>query len=184
MIEDLLTIHELSRPGRKSRRPKRSITLHWTQWPKATAKMVRDNWEFKKTLEIHRDPTGDYVVIKGEKTLTADLFGSAHICVDSDTELLAVPLNEDAYHTGVPIGNETSIGIELAVLDMTGRMAPEVVERAVKLCARLCVEHSIDPGKILRHYDWSQKVCPRWYVEHPGDFEQFKKDVKDLLRPA
>lgn len=184
MTEDLLTVASLSRPGTKSGRPKTSITLHWTEWPKASAKMVRDNWEFKKTLEILQDAQGQYANINGKRVPLANLFGSAHIAIDDRTDLLCVPLDEDAFHTGITIGNQTSIGIELCVLNTLGQMSQAVLERARRLVAELCREYNIPTNKIVRHFDWSNKRCPKWFVDHPDEFEQFKKDVKDLLRPA
>lgn len=167
MNEYLLTINKFSRPGRKSTRPKTTLTLHWTQWPNGTAHQVRADWESKK------DYTGP-----------AKPFGAAHIVIDDTESLLCIPLDEVAYHCGVPIGNETSIGIELCVKDKEGTMSLAALDRAVEVCAELCRQFNIPPEKILRHYDWSKKVCPKWFVDHPDEFEQFKKDVKDLLRPA
>ena len=58
MNEYLLTINKFSRPGRKSTRPKTTLTLHWTQWPNGTAHQVRADWESKKDYTGPAKPFG------------------------------------------------------------------------------------------------------------------------------
>ena len=30
---------------------------------------------------------------------------------------------------------------------------------------------------MIRHYDVTEKICPKYFVDHPDAWEQFKKDV-------
>ena len=37
---------------------------------------------------------------------------------------------------------------------------------------------------MIRHYDVTGKICPKWFTEHPDAWEQFKQDVAARLHPA
>ena len=40
----------------------------------------------------------------------------------------------------------------------------------------------VDPEKdIIRHYDVTGKLCPKYYVEHPDAWEKLKKDAKSRI---
>ena len=49
----------------------------------------------------------------------------------------------------------------------------------MELCADICKRWRLDPlnGGLIRHYDVTRKHCPKWFVDHPADWEQFKRDV-------
>ena len=35
---------------------------------------------------------------------------------------------------------------------------------------------------IIRHYDVTGKICPKYFVDHPEEWETFHKDVKNAIR--
>ena len=36
----------------------------------------------------------------------------------------------------------------------------------------------VSPDNVIRHYDVTGKLCPKWFVEDPSAWETFKSDVK------
>jgi N-acetylmuramoyl-L-alanine amidase CwlA len=93
-----------------------------------------------------------------------------------------IPENEEAIHASDGVVNTSSIGIENCHPDWTGKFLPETEKSLVELCADICKRYNIDPIKgILRHYDIpksNKKRCPAYWVDHPEDFERFKKEVQ------
>ena len=52
----------------------------------------------------------------------------------------------------------------------------------VELTAWLCRTFELDPKtEVIRHYDVTGKICPRYYVEHPEAWEQFLADTETAL---
>lgn len=53
------------------------------------------------------------------------------------------------------------------------------------LCADICKRWGLDPqsGGLIRHYDVTGKICPKWFVDYPEDWEQFKADVSQAMAP-
>ena len=47
----------------------------------------------------------------------------------------------------------------------------------LRLTAWLCEEFDLAPADVIRHYDVTGKICPKYYVDHPEAWEDF------LLRP-
>ena len=78
--------------------------------------------------------------------------------------------------------NEDTVSVEICHPDEEGRFERASYDRAVELTAWLCREFSLDPEEdVIRHYDVTGKNCPRYYVEHPQDWEGFRKDVSAAL---
>ena len=43
-----------------------------------------------------------------------------------------------------------------------------------RLTAWLCEEFDLAPADVIRHYDVTGKVCPKYYVDHPEAWEDFR----------
>ena len=43
------------------------------------------------------------------------------------------------------------------------------------------VGRNLSCDDIIRHYDVTGKLCPKYYVQHPSAWKQFKKDVQDYI---
>ena len=54
-------------------------------------------------------------------------------------------------------------------------------QSVIKLVAFLCKNFSLDENDIIRHYDITGKICPKYYVEHEDAWETLKEDVKESL---
>lgn len=124
-----------------------SITIHWTgENYRQSPEVVRNYW-----LE-----SGGNV--------------STHFIIKDEKCLQCVPITKICYHTGVLVGNNTSIGIEVIAQNGKG----EFSDMSIKTLRELL---SILPQlPIFRHYDWSGKDCPRYYTDK-SLWEQLKKQI-------
>lgn len=127
-----------------------SITIHWIgPYPHHTLDIVRDWW----------------IRSKGE--------ASAHYIIKNDECMKCWPDNKIAWHAGCAAGNKTSIGIEVVPQDIRGIFSASSIQTLKELIATL------PRVKIVRHYDWTKKECPKWYVD---DHEWAK--LRDAITPA
>ena len=49
------------------------------------------------------------------------------------------------------------------------------LENTVWLCRKLIGEYGC--RDIIRHYDVTGKICPKWYVEHPNEWEALRARI-------
>ena len=152
----LLTINPYSRPGTKLGRVK-NIVVHWVGNANSTAIANRNYFES----------------LKEKKS-----FASSHYIVGLQGEIIqCVPENEIAYHAKE--ANSYSIGIEVCHPDWQGKFSDVTYKSLISLLADLCKCYSLEPTQaIIRHYDVTKKLCPKYYVEHSGAWLQLKQDVK------
>lgn len=97
---------------------------------------------------------------------------SWHFTVDDKNVYQSLPINEVGRHTGTKKGNATSIGVAICMnadLDV-----PAAYRRAALLTAVLALQNRIKvPKRILQHYDWSGKNCPRVLRAMPNGWQDF-----------
>ncbi|MDO4800183.1 MAG: N-acetylmuramoyl-L-alanine amidase [Bacillota bacterium] len=84
---------------------------------------------------------------------------SWHFTVDDKEVIQHLPVTEAGYHTGTLKGNFNSIGIEICI-NADGDFE-KAVEKTQELVVYLMREHSIPIERVVQHYDWSGKDCPR-----------------------
>jgi len=51
----------------------------------------------------------------------------------------------------------------------------------VQLTAWLCNRFGLTSQDVIRHYDVTGKICPKYFVEHEDAWEQFKADVQQQI---
>lgn len=156
IIKSLLTPNEYSRPQTKLKTVTH-IVVHWVGNASSTAKANRNYFESVKNKKI---------------------YASAHYIIGLEGEiLLCVPETEIAYHAKE--ANSYSIGIENCHPDWEGKFNSKTYASLINLCADLCIRYGLEPDKaLLRHYDVTQKICPKYYVNYPKEWDKLKKDVK------
>lgn len=121
-----------------------NITIHYTgPLPKQTPAQVRKYW----------------IDSKGEP--------SAHFIIKDEEVLQCWEIDKVAWHTGTSRGNHSSIGIEVIPETKDGKFSERSIASLKELIATL------PKLPIVRHYDWSGKKCPAYYVDD--------KKWKDLL---
>ena len=113
----------------------------------------------------------------GSKTTSV----SSHFVIGLEGEVVqCVPLNEVAYASNNR--NSDTISIECCHPDETGKFYDSTYQTLVNLCAYLCVEFDLKPDDVIRHYDVTGKICPKYFVDYPEKWEDFHKDVKKAIK--
>jgi len=178
---DLLTVNPFSRPGKKMESVK-AVVIHWVENAKTTAKQNRNYFESLKSQSLND---------------VSAKFASAHFIVGISGEVIqCIPSEEMAYHVGAKtytpaalgrLGhypNNCTIGIELCHPAWDGKFSAETLIAAAELCALLCIQFDLDPFKdIWTHHGITGKICPKWFVDYPYQFEEFKYGVaKEILK--
>ena len=109
--------------------------------------------------------------------LTHETYASAHFVVGLDGEILqCVPLTEIAYCSNT--ANDYTVSIEVCHPDETGQFNDATMESLEKLVAWLCETFELDTDSgVIRHYDVTGKICPKYYVENEDAWLEFKQDV-------
>lgn len=157
---DLLDINEYSRPGTPLKEVK-GVVVHYTANPGSTAKNNRDYFQGLK--DSHETKV------------------SSHFVVGIDGEIVqCVPSAEIAYASNSR--NEDTISIECCHVDETGEFSEATYISLVRLTGWLCYRFNLTKEDVIRHYDVTGKICPKYYVEHPDEWEKFKDDVAKQIK--
>lgn len=154
----LLTVNPYSRPGTQTDKIK-NIVIHYTANPGTTAKQNRNYFEN----------------LKDAKTTKA----SSHFIVGLDGEIVqCIPTWEVAYASNDRNGD--TVSIETCHKTEDGSYTEETYRSMVQLTAWLCEKFHLTEKDIIRHYDITGKICPKYFVEDETAWAQFKQDVKKI----
>lgn len=157
-----LTKNDNSRPGIALKQVT-GIVIHYTANPGTDAEANRNYFESRKDLE---DET-QYKV-------------SSHYIIGLDgTIIQCIPDNEIAYASNNR--NRDTLSIECCHPDESGEFTENTYQSLIHLVAYLCDKYEVSEENIIRHYDITKKLCPKYYVEHPKAWENFKSDVVKFL---
>lgn len=156
---ELLTINPYSRPGAQSEKIN-NIVIHYTANPGTTAKQNRNYFEGLKD---------------SRKTKA-----SSHFIVGLEGEIIqCVPTWEVAYASNHR--NVDTVSIETCHKTSDGTYTKETYKSMVELTAWLCEKFGLTEQDIIRHYDITGKICPKYFVEDEEAWKQFRLDVKNIL---
>lgn len=89
---------------------------------------------------------------------------SAHYIIKNKECVQCWPETKVAWHAGCPAGNNTSIGIEVIPFDKEGVFSQTSIDTLKELIAHVRGIFKRDMP-LRRHYDWSGKACPAYYVK-------------------
>lgn len=155
----LLTVNDYSRPGIQSNKIN-AIVIHYTANPGSTAMQNRNYFEGLK--DSHETQA------------------SSHFIVGLEGEIVqCIPTWEIAYASNSR--NSNTVSIETCHLTEDGSYTEETYESMVQLTAWLCKKIDLTEQDVIRHYDITGKICPKYFVEHEDAWELFKTDVKKTL---
>lgn len=102
---------------------------------------------------------------------------SAHFVVGLEGEIIqCIPLNEQSSASNDR--NKDTISIEVCHPDTSGKFTDATYNSLIKLCAWLCDTGKLDGEDVIRHYDVTGKICPKYFVDHEDAWKQFKNDVQ------
>lgn len=157
VTEDLLSVNPWSRPGTELKKIN-GVVIHYVGNPGTTAEANRNYFE-----SLSDGAEGVYA--------------SAHFIVGLEGEVIeCIPLTEISYASNSR--NDDTISVEVCHPDETGKFSPVTYQRTVGLAAWLCRQFGLDPETdVIRHYDITGKDCPKYYVENPEAWDQFRADV-------
>ncbi|MBQ9563849.1 MAG: N-acetylmuramoyl-L-alanine amidase [Lachnospiraceae bacterium] len=157
--EQFLTPNPYSRPGTKLENVDR-IVVHYVGNPGTSAQANRNYFERLKNGE------GRYA--------------SAHFVIGLEGEIIqCIPLTEISYASNDM--NSRSISIECCHPEEDGKFSPETYDALVHLTADLCRAYNLGKDQVIRHYDVTGKICPKYFVEHEDAWETFLGDVERKL---
>ena len=166
MIEKFMKINRYGRPGTKRRR---------------TTKIA---WHFTGQHDVSAKNTVGYfsnVVANGYRVNGRYIYASSHLVMGLDGEIYhIIPFNEIAYTTNS--ANAYSIGVECATTGLDDHYTDKEYVSMIKTGAWLAQTYKLDPRvDFIRHYDVTGKVCPRYFVNHKSQWEQFKLDCYNYM---
>ena len=183
--QDLITPNNFSR-SQEPLTDVRGLVLHWVAAPGQLADETRDFFEGRKNGK--------------------NGYGSAHFIVDLDGGIVqCIPTSEVAFHVGSsqldPVSkkiytdlcrtklgagnpNYRTIGIEHNHISWTGEFEDATLHASVQLAAKLCLDFKLDPlTQIFTHQQIvGYKDCPRWFVSHPSELEEYRQLVAILCK--
>lgn len=151
----LLTVNDYSRPGIPMEQIN-GIAVHYTANPGATAQQNRDYFENLKDSHLTQVSSHFIIGLKGEI-------------------IQCIPSSEISYATNER--NVDTLSIECCHPDETGKLKKATYHSLVDLTAWLCSRFMLSTDDIIRHYDVTGKNCPKYFVENPEKWEEFKEDV-------
>ena len=157
---ELLDVNEYSMPGIPLEQIN-GIVIHYTANPGSTAQNNRDYFEGLK--DSHETKV------------------SSHFVVGIEGEIVqCIPSSEIAYASNSR--NSDTLSIECCHPDETGKFTDATYTSLVRLTGWLCYRFNLTSEDVIRHYDVTGKICPKYYVDHPEAWEQFKTDVGEQIK--
>ncbi len=157
VTQDLLPVNEYSRPGTKLEQVT-AIVVHYVGNPGTTAQQNRNYFE--------------------NLSVTHETSASSHFVVGLEGEIIqCVPLEEWSYCSSQ--ANSYSVAIEVCHPDETGRFNEKTEDSLVRLLKWLVEYYDLDREGVIRHYDVTGKICPKYYVDDPDAWEALLDRVFD-----
>ena len=155
----LLTPNDFSRP-QIALKQINGIVIHYTANPGTTAQSNRDYFESLKDA--------------------GTTHASSHFIIGLDGEIIqCIPSTEISYASNDR--NTDTLSIECCHPDETGTFTDATYHSLVELTAWLCRHFEIPADQVIRHYDITGKVCPKYFVENEDAWTQFLQDVKSRI---
>lgn len=155
----LLDVNPYSRPGTESDGIN-GIVIHYTANPGSTA---QENRDYFNGLQYSHETEA-----------------SSNFIIGIDGEIIqCVPTWEVAYASNDR--NSDTVSIECCHPDESGRFTEQTYRSLVQLTAWLCVKFELGPEDVIRHYDVTGKICPKYFVENEDAWETFRTDVENAM---
>lgn len=155
----LLDVNSYSRPGIETNTIT-GIVIHYTANPGSTA---QDNRDYFNGLQYSHATEA-----------------SSNFVIGLEGEIIqCVPTWEVAYASNDR--NMDTVSIECCHPDGSGEFTDETYRSLVQLTAWLCMKFDLTQDDVIRHYDITGKICPKYFVDHEDAWDQFKEDVRTAI---
>lgn len=184
IIDKFLTPSKYSRPGLKIDKVM-GFVVHWTATPMQEPLGVWHYYESDEAAQEHYGSSHYCIGFEGEvyrfipDDEAAMAVGSSAIdpvsgLIYTDAARMLFP----KYCTPTTSPNRVTLNVEVCVLNTAGEMSEKALNSLMWLATDKCTEFTLPWERLLRHYDivgW--KDCPRWFVNHPSKWLEFKSRV-------
>lgn len=155
----LLPMNEYSRPG-TALNEVNGVVVHYTANPGTSAQQNRD-----------------YFAGLAESKETK---ASSHFVIGLRGEIVqCIPCDEISYASNNR--NSDTISIECCIADDTGKFNGRTYASLVHLVTWLMGRYDLSTEDVIRHYDVTGKNCPKYFVEHPSEWDAFKVDLENYI---
>ena len=156
---ELLTPNEYSRPQEVLEKVK-GIVIHYTANPGTTAIQNRNYFEGLKDSHITK--------------------ASAHFIVGIEGEIVqCIPSSEISYASNER--NVDTVSIECCHIDESGKFTEATYKSLIQLTAFLMGKFDLSTDDVIRHYDVTGKICPKYFVENEDAWIKFKEDINNFI---
>ncbi len=155
----LLDVNPYSRPGIQSDGIN-GVVIHYTANPGSSAQENRDYFNGLKDSHETEASSNFIVGLEGEI-------------------IQCVPTWEVAYASNER--NSDTVSVEVCHPDESGKFTQESYSSLVQLTAWLCVKFNLTEDDVIRHYDVTGKICPKYFVEDEDAWAEFKKNVREAI---
>lgn len=106
---------------------------------------------------------------------------SSHFVIGLEGEVVqCIPSSEISYASNDR--NKDTISIECCHPDESGMFNDETYQSMVQLAGWLCVRFHLSSDDIIRHYDVTGKICPKYFVENEEAWNNFRQDVDKKIK--
>lgn len=151
----LLTPNPFSRP-QETLESIRGIVIHYTANPGSTAQENHNYFEGLKD--------------------SGETYASSHFIIGLEGEIIqCIPSSEIAYASNER--NSDTLSIECCHPDESGKFTDATYQSLVELTAWLCKHFQVPVDSVIRHFDVTGKECPKYFVDNPEAWEQFRSDT-------
>jgi N-acetylmuramoyl-L-alanine amidase len=171
--KQILTKNKYSRPAGLLKSVK-GVVIHWVGNPGSSAQANRNYFEGLKDQIPPHDSR----------------YASAHYIIGLTGEIIqCIPDSEIAYHVGADqytnqalrrlstYPNNCTIGIELCHPEADGKFTEKTLDSCRELAGELLMRFGLTPIDLWRHYDITEKICPKYFTEHEDAWRLFVTSV-------
>ena len=90
-------------------------------------------------------------------------YASSHFVIGLDgTIVQCIPLEEMAYASNDR--NSDTVSIECCHKKENGKFTAQTQAALIQLCTYLCIKFDLTEENLIRHYDVTVKICPKYFV--------------------
>lgn len=158
----LLDVNAYSRPRIRTEQIT-GIVIHYTANPGSTA---QENRDYFNGLQYSHETEA-----------------SSNFVIGLDGEIIqCVPTWEVAYASNER--NIDTVSIECCHPDESGAFTDATYRSLVRLTAWLCEKFGLTQDDVIRHYDVTGKICPKYFVEHEDAWAEFRENVGRAMKKS
>lgn len=130
----------------------KNIVIHYVGNPGTTAQNNRDYFD-KESTQV-----------------------SSHFIVGLKGEIIqCLPLNEKSAASNWR--NKDTISIEVCHPDESGKFSSDTYNSLIRLTSWLCKSFYLNQNDVIRHFDITGKICPKFYVENEDEWDILKEKI-------